>query len=215
MCLFRDAASSAVISCSSKLTAQENPCYEIVTGSSRIIKETSHLVRYFETGDGSICLHLDKKLPEHIGATEPAFVGDLMQKAGRVLQKHGVQYEIPSLQEFDILCHTGGPRVLSEVANSLGISKSSMQSSWDVMTMHGNLSGASNLAVLDHHNEMTKKQMRDTIRWVLCLSMGPGVCLEGLVLRNVKRNLVMYSHLAEKDPRPGELTSPIHYVFVV
>lgn len=81
----------------------------------------------------------------------------------------------------DVLCHTGGPRVLKEVAKSIDADETRLAASWAVMKAHGNLSGASNLAVLHEHNKNCKAETD----WCLCLSMGPGVCLEGVVLRRV------------------------------
>eukprot|EP00751_Fragilariopsis_kerguelensis_P000392 CAMPEP_0170825362 /NCGR_PEP_ID=MMETSP0733-20121128/45899_1 /TAXON_ID=186038 /ORGANISM="Fragilariopsis kerguelensis, Strain L26-C5" /LENGTH=855 /DNA_ID=CAMNT_0011188877 /DNA_START=177 /DNA_END=2741 /DNA_ORIENTATION=+ len=180
--LFRDAASSVVVGAS--IRTEESPCYEIVTGASRIVDGTSHLVDYYEADDGSIRLHLGRKLPESVGKAEPDFVASILQKADYELKKS--KCSLPSLQDIDILCHTGGPRVLIEVAKSLGVSKQKMFSSWEVMTQHGNLSGASNLAILDHHNQMKAQNISE---WALCLSMGPGVCLEGILLRDVRRAL--------------------------
>ena len=48
---------------------------------------------------------------------------------------------------MDIFCHTGGPKVLSTVAESLGVSIQNLNASLEVMNSHGNLSSASNLAV--------------------------------------------------------------------
>ena len=209
VCLFRDAASSAVVGSSLNLAGSEPSCYEIVTGASQIVDRTSHLVKYFETDDSSICLQLDKELPHHIGLAETEFVANLIIKGEKVLRKHNLPHQIPSLENFDVLCHTGGPRVLSQVAQSLGISKSNMHSSWEVMTMHGNLSGASNLAIVDHHNQMTKNQMSNTTsEWVLCLAMGPGVCLEGLIMRDLRHKntapVISPPSVTEEDSRTGE-----------
>ena len=205
VCLFRDAASSAVVGGSSCLGPQEEPCYEIITGASRIVDETSHLVRYFETDDGSIRLHLDKKLPDHVALAEPEFCADLLKKGKKVLKKQDPQHQMPDIEHFDVLCHTGGPRVLNEVAGALGVSKSNMQSSWEIMTMHGNLSGASNLAVIDHHNQMAKNRPSDTCEWQLCLSMGPGVCLEGVLLRDVRKSMIISTNIkVEEDTRATE-----------
>ena len=66
------------------------------------------------------------------------------------------------------------------VAKGLGADHSQLASSWAVMRAHGNLSGASNMAVLDHQNHSGHGRI-----WTVCLSMGPGACLEGLVLRRV------------------------------
>jgi len=68
VCLFRDAGSAAVVGgCSSfDGLSDETPCYELVTGASRIVEGTDHLVDYFETNSGAIRLLLDKDLPEYI-----------------------------------------------------------------------------------------------------------------------------------------------------
>ncbi|CAE8584085.1 unnamed protein product [Polarella glacialis] len=49
------------------------------------------------------------------------------------------------------------------------------------MKAHGNLSGASNLSVLDYQNRVVENGRQ----WVLCLAMGPRVCIEGLLLQRV------------------------------
>ncbi|CAE8629530.1 unnamed protein product [Polarella glacialis] len=82
---------------------------------------------------------------------------------------------------MDIACHTGGPRVLHEVAKAADATDEQLAASWAVMKAHGNLSGASNLSVLDYQNRVVENGRQ----WVLCLAMGPGVCIEGLLLQRV------------------------------
>ncbi len=197
--LFRDAASAAVVGGRGRVEEDDEsngsirqecqPCYEIIAGASRIVHGTHHLVDYFETNDGAIRLHLDKELPDHIGKAESEFVAHLVYKGRQASSEM-----IPSVLEMDVLCHTGGPRVLKEVASSLGVSKQNMLSSWEVMNNNGNLSGASNLCVLNHHNELRTKNQGDelsTSGWAVALSMGPGVCLEGVLLRDVRVGVVL------------------------
>jgi len=64
------------------------------------------------------------------------------------------------------------------------VDDAALASSWAVMRAHGNLSGASNLAVLDHHNHGCTAEEKDG-KWVVCISMGPGVCIEGALLRRI------------------------------
>ena len=61
---------------------------------------------------------------------------------------------------------------LLEVQHSLGVEREKLAWSWETMKQHGNLSGASNLAVLDCHNRSNIELPRS--KWALCLSMGPG-----------------------------------------
>jgi len=185
--LFRDASSSAVVANASQLRPAEVPLYEMIAGMSRIVADTHDLVNYIERDDGAINLHLSKYLPDAIGAAEPAFVGDLISKGQDILCKGklGASFELPAANEMDILCHTGGPRVLKEVAKAINATESNFKSSWAIMKAHGNLSGASNMAVLDHHNQRRLLGPPSDTEWCVCLSMGPGACLEGLFLRSM------------------------------
>ena len=52
------------------------------------------------------------------------------------------------------------------------------------MKEHGNTSGSSNLAVL--HHELTREQDVTARRdWIMCLAAGPGICVEGALLRRI------------------------------
>ena len=201
--LFRDGASAAVVGGVGGVEDNEftinngngsiqrnecQPCYEMVAGASRIVDGTHHLVDYFEENDGAIRLHLDRHLPDHIGKAEPDFVAHLLEK-GRL--QNPAEMIPDNVCEMDVLCHTGGPRVLKEVGSSLGVSRQNMISSWEVMNNNGNLSGASNLCVLNHHNELRAENQSNALSksgWAVALSMGPGVCLEGVLLRDLRVN---------------------------
>ena len=82
-----------------------------------------------------------------------------------------------------------------------------MQASWSVMTQNGNLSGASNLAVL--HAQATA--VADGGQpWILGLSMGPGMCLEGVVMRRVSEEITRCL-VAAAMAVPAPLTSDISH----
>ena len=177
--LFRDAGSAAVVG--GRARHGESPAFEMMAGASRIVPDSLDNVDYNELDGGFLKLHLSKQLPITVASAEPAFVADLLQEASLWQSLRDGHFQPPPpLQEMDIALHTGGPRVLREVARVLGTSNERLQSSWAVLQANGNLSGASNLAVLHH-----QAQLPDGRPWVVCLSMGPGVCLEGLILRKV------------------------------
>lgn len=197
--LFRDASSSAIVSNGAGLKPTETPLYEMVTGMSRIVDDTHELVNYVERDDGAINLHLSKYLPDAIGVAEPAFVGDLIKKGENKVKaspKYGASFKLPAPKEMDILCHTGGPRVLKEVAKAIDATEENLASSWAIMKAHGNLSGASNMAVLDHHNQRRLHGPPSDVEWCVCLSMGPGVCLEGLFIRSLHNGVATEGELA-------------------
>lgn len=170
--LFRDSASACVIG--SVPRPDEKVHYEYLGGKSRILENSSHLAEYVELEEGAIRLHLERELPDALEAHDHDFVYDLIKEAS-------MKFEIPDIKEFDIACHTGGPRILKCVAKGLKIDdEEHMKSSWRVMKAHGNLSGSSNMSVLDDQN---KRGGRD---WVIGLSMGPGIAIESVLLRRPK-----------------------------
>ena len=60
-----------------------------------------------------------------------------------------------------------------------------LQASWEVMREQGNLSGSSNIAVLDRARRMAASGagMYAARRHCVCIAMGPGVAIETLLLR--------------------------------
>lgn len=182
--LFRDAGSAAIVG--SYLQSNEHASYEMISGASKILPNSFDYVMYQELNDSSIQLHLSRDLPSVVCEHDGDFCQQLHKEAQIYLDTIRVEGEsqdnlIPNVSEMDILCHTGGPKILSMVAQSLNIDNNGhMKASWNVMTRNGNLSGASNLAVL--HEQL---QLTDHRPWALCISMGPGMCLEGLILRRV------------------------------
>jgi len=121
---------------------------------------------------------LDPKLPDAISTALPSFAEALIDDAT------ALGYTCPTVQEMDIVCHTGGPRIVQEVCSGLGVAESALESTRKVMIHHGNLSGSSNMAVLDVHNRDCAADYTDD-KWALCLSMGPGVCIEGILMRRL------------------------------
>lgn len=78
------------------------------------------------------------------------------------------------------VCHPGGPKVLEAMQATLEIERDALGLTWDSLDRIGNLSSASVLHVLE-----------DTLRlrpprpgsYGICLAMGPGFCLELVLLR--------------------------------
>lgn len=178
LALFRDAGSAVVIG-GNPCPIKEKPLYEVMAGKSRIVPNTFNIVDYHEMDDGGIRLNISIELREIVAREEPAFVEDLLKEAKQwQYLRDGVQEQLPEIPEWDIALHTGGPKIIEGVCQAFRSTKDRFQASWKVMKENGNLSGASNLAVLHH-----QAHLKESRPWVLCLSMGPGVCLEGLVLR--------------------------------
>jgi hypothetical protein len=78
--------------------------------------------------------------------------------------------------------HPGGPKVLQLTAKALALPDAAFEVSWQFLAEHGNTSGSSNLALL--HNELHRpgSSAAPRTRHIMCLGIGPGLALEGLLL---------------------------------
>ena len=112
---------------------------------------------------------LSRHVPAKIRAHLPLFVKDLLERAG--LSTNDLPHMIAAI-------HPGGPRIVDQVLQALGLDES--QAVWSRKTLfeHGNVSSATLpllwKSVLDDGNGSS--------RHVLCLAFGPGLTLAGAVL---------------------------------
>jgi len=173
--LFRDSGASAIISSAALATVpasvSKQPLYEIIEHRSYMIPDTFDLVKYQERDDAVIHLYIAKELPGEIKKVLKGQVEGLLRPYG--LRVEDCAYSV----------HTGGPKVLEYVAEGLGVKKERMASSWYCMKKWGNLSGSSNLVVLDNWRKLPKEVESDPRRHVVCMSFGPGVGMELILLK--------------------------------
>jgi alkylresorcinol/alkylpyrone synthase len=176
--LFRDSGASAVIASTEQSKTVKGskfgkPLYEILEHKSYMIPDTFNLVKYVERDDAVIHLYIAKELPEAIKKVLRGRIDDLL--APHSLKVEDCSYSV----------HTGGPKVLNYVQEGLQTTKERMASSWYCMKKWGNLSGSSNLVVLDNWRKLPKEIESDPRRHVVCMSFGPGVGMEFVLLRAI------------------------------
>jgi alkylresorcinol/alkylpyrone synthase len=78
------------------------------------------------------------------------------------------------------IIHTGGPKVLEAVEDSLELSPDALKLSWECLRQIGNLSSASVLVVLQ---EVLAHHRGKAGTYSILAAMGPGFCSELLLLR--------------------------------
>jgi alkylresorcinol/alkylpyrone synthase len=76
--------------------------------------------------------------------------------------------------------HTGGPKVLEAIADSLGLDRETCAASWDSLRDVGNLSSASVLLVLE---EIMLNRRPAPGTWGVLAALGPGFCAQLVLLR--------------------------------
>jgi alkylresorcinol/alkylpyrone synthase len=75
--------------------------------------------------------------------------------------------------------HTGGPKVLDAMADSLGLDRETCAASWDSLREVGNLSSASVLLVLE---EIMQNRRPAAGTWGVLAALGPGFCAQLILL---------------------------------
>ncbi|KAK9023632.1 hypothetical protein V6N11_003842 [Hibiscus sabdariffa] len=96
---------------------------------------------------------------------------------------------IDDLNKLFYVVHPGGPAVLREIEEKLGLGKDKLEASWHVLSEYGNMWSPSVIFVLDHMRNNTTKQDKDVaptitlgLDWGVSLAFGPGLTLETVVL---------------------------------
>lgn len=177
--LFRDACGAAIFS--QKKTSSIEHC-SVLDHRTSMIPNTFELGRLREYSDSSIHLYLDKQLPYAVFDYLPKMVHHL-------LSEHQIDI---SLCQFAV--HTGGPKIIRGVQDCLGLKDEQVCASWYVMRKYGNLSGSSNLVVLEHFHRWRQSLIKPSYegvmfpddfmkyQFVVGLSFGPGIGVECVLL---------------------------------
>ena len=123
----------------------------------------------WDVGASGLRIVLGVEVPELVRA-------NLREDVDGFLAQHG-------LTRADIewwVCHPGGPKVLEAIESTLDLPRSATELTWDSLSRIGNLSSASVLHVLA--DTLRDRPPRPGSHGVL-LAMGPGFCLEMVLLR--------------------------------
>jgi predicted naringenin-chalcone synthase/ubiquinone/menaquinone biosynthesis C-methylase UbiE/acyl carrier protein len=162
--IFADGSSAAVIGC--EPTNKEVAWWEIQKIGS-LTMENSLDKMYWKVTDKGWKLGLSKDIPILIHDHIRFFVKHLL----------GTK----DFSSFDFALHPGGKSILLAIENALELSKIQTKESWNVMKDYGNMSSATILYVL---NAM---RFSSTQEYCSCLVFGPGLVIEGGLLRKVER----------------------------
>jgi chalcone synthase len=189
--LFGDGA-GAVILGADPIPGIERSWFEVHYVASTILPDSDGAIdgHLREVG---LTFHLMKDVPgiisKNIGgvlkeAFEHVFGGDSGDSAD-----NGDSREIPSVNDVFWIAHPGGPAILDQVEQKLGLKPEKMGPSRHVLSEFGNMSSACVLFIMDHVRKTSVEQRLATTgqgqEWGLLLGFGPGLTVETVVLRSV------------------------------
>jgi predicted naringenin-chalcone synthase len=146
---------------------------ELVAAREEIVPDTGDAMSWM-VSDAGMRMTLSRKVPDHIRACLGAFLERLGAGAG--LTAAGL------CREAVFAIHPGGPRIIDEIAEHLGLAPLQVQASDAVLRDHGNMSSAT----LPHVWQRILAD--DAVRsgtLVVSLAFGPGLTVSGAVLRKL------------------------------
>jgi predicted naringenin-chalcone synthase len=156
--LFADAAGAVVVS-----NSDDARQWEIVETASVVLPESQSQMTWTITDHGfamTLSPDVPKLVESHVGAWCKAWLGESASSIDKV--NHWA-------------IHPGGPKVLTAAARGLAIEESHLATSQQVLRDHGNVSSATVLLILD--------RLRAASGSCVSLAFGPGLVMEGLLLR--------------------------------
>lgn len=166
--LFGDGAAAVVMVGERRARELGLPGPRVEATRSRMYPDTERVMGW-EIGTGGFTIVLSAEVPDVVAA-------NLRGDVDAFLADHGTAVA----DVARIVAHPGGPKVLQAMAAALERPDVDFGVTWDLLSEHGNLSSASVLHVLQRTMEQHPGGPGDT---GLMLAMGPGFCLEQVLLR--------------------------------
>jgi len=118
-------------------------------------------------GDQGFEMSLSARVPEIIRSEIAALVAAALAEAG-----------LASGDIHSWAVHPGGPRVLANVREALGLDEARLAVSYEVLAAHGNMSSATILFILE-------RMLPDGLEPCVAMAFGPGLTAEVALLRRV------------------------------
>lgn len=148
----------------------ENALFEIHAQKSAALSDTQDLMTW-EAGDQGYAMRLDPSIPSHLEHNVHAFADRLLGA------------DLP-FDQCTWAVHPGGKAILESITKACRLHKDQLSPSWSILKEYGNMSSPTFLFVLKEILSRSCKR-----KWVAGLGFGPGLSVEGIVLKRVDKNV--------------------------
>jgi len=182
MSLFADGSSAVVVGIEPR--PHETPIYEIVHTATCAIPNTVEMMAW-EMSVAGWTLALSVEIPKQIFKQLPAFMVRMLREAKEHCGDHGLDSIPQEHKDPNFAIHPGGKAIITAISKSLQLTNQQTEASYHVLKNYGNMSGASILFTLD---ELRKREMIGN-GWTVALAFGPGLSVEGTVLKHCNQTL--------------------------
>jgi chalcone synthase len=176
--IFGDGAAAVIVGADTKTNGnEERPLFQMVwTDQSLIPQSEGALCGY--VGETGPVYTLSKDIPSLVG-------GNIELGLKEALGPMGVR----DWNSMFYVIHPGGPAVLNQVEEKLGLDPKKLKASREVLVNYGNMWGATLIFVLDEMRKNSVAEGKSTtgegMDWGLLVGFGPGMTLETIVLKSV------------------------------
>jgi alkylresorcinol/alkylpyrone synthase len=175
--LFGDGAAAAIVTGSEKCrndpasseTAATSDTAPEILGSTSVFYPDSEDIMGWDISEKGFKIVLSPRLPEVIKSNLAGNVDSFLNK-----------FELCRDDIEHWVIHTGGPKVLNAIQETLHLRQGHLARSWDSLRRFGNLSSVSILLVLE---DVLSNHPPEPGTYGLLLAMGPGFCAEMLLVR--------------------------------
>lgn len=174
--LFGDGAAAVIVG-SDPIIGLEKPFFEMVSAAQTIIPNSTYAIegRLIEVG---FMVNLLREIPGLISSHIEESLIEAFSPLG-----------ISDWNSIFWACHPGGPAILSQIEQTLGLKKEKLEVSWHVLSEYGNMFSPCVLFILD---EMRKRSAKcglkttgEGLEWGVLFGFGPGLTVETVVLHSV------------------------------
>nr|QRI93563.1 chalcone synthase [Aquilaria malaccensis] len=174
--LFGDGAAAIIVG-SDPDTKIERPLFELISAAQTILPDS----------DGAIDGHLrEVGLTFHLLKDVPGLISKNIEKS---LVEAFTPIGISDWNSIYWIAHPGGPAILDQVEQKLGLKQEKLRATRHILSEYGNMSSACVLFILD---EMRKKSLEEGkattgegLEWGVLFGFGPGLTVETVVLHSV------------------------------
>jgi len=165
--LFADGAAAIVVGDQPK--NEEHTLWELAESASLIVENTTEDMTW-QASDKGFVMKLSHKIPDSIKKAVPDFVSNLID--GRC-----------DTEQCGWAVHPGGSAIIKGIEDALKLQKWQTECSWDILRDYGNMSSVTFLFILDHLQKKGKQPQQQS-PWTVGLGFGPGLALEGVLLKS-------------------------------
>ena len=159
--LFADGFAAVIVGM--EPTSNETVLFDLLDEASMIISGSMEDMTW-DAGDEGFDMTLSQRVPKLIGENISPFIKQLAGDS--------------PCQTLEWAIHPGGKAILETIEKTLVLDRSLTASSWNVLNQYGNLSSATILYVLEDIY-----QRADARKNVISIGFGPGLTVEGLLLK--------------------------------